>query len=116
LVLLMSNRQVDNKALCTQYVVYRKYTVCAQNRSYRLLRDCINAANFVVRISTPMKLKARGLAQHGGPPGWLEESDPTGWDFVRDGRSMLPSLTDYTTCPGLGLIYSVVLNVHKTPS
>jgi hypothetical protein len=20
--------------------------------------------------------KARGLAQHGGPPGWLEESDP----------------------------------------
>jgi hypothetical protein len=24
-----------------------------------------------------MRPKARGLAQHGGPPGWLEESDPT---------------------------------------
>jgi hypothetical protein len=35
-VLLMSNRQVDNMALCTLYIVYRKYTVCAQNRSYRL--------------------------------------------------------------------------------
>ena len=23
-----------------------------------------------------MRPKARGLAQHGGPPGWLEESDP----------------------------------------
>jgi hypothetical protein len=26
----------------------------------------------------PMRAKARGLAQHGGPPGWLEESDPAG--------------------------------------
>ncbi len=25
-----------------------------------------------------MRPKARGLAQHGGPPGWLEESDPSG--------------------------------------
>ncbi len=25
-----------------------------------------------------MRPKARGLAQHGGPPGWLEESDPAG--------------------------------------
>ncbi len=24
-----------------------------------------------------MRPKARGLAQHGGPPGWLEESDPS---------------------------------------
>ena len=23
-----------------------------------------------------MRPQARGLAQHGGPPGWLEESDP----------------------------------------
>jgi hypothetical protein len=23
-----------------------------------------------------MRKKARGMAQHGGPPGWLEESDP----------------------------------------
>jgi len=54
----------------------------------------------------PMRSKARGMAQHGGPPGWLEESDPAGWGFVRDGRSMTPSLTDHTTSPGLaGLIY-----------
>jgi hypothetical protein len=25
-----------------------------------------------------MRPKARGLAQHGGPLGWLEESDPAG--------------------------------------
>jgi hypothetical protein len=25
-----------------------------------------------------MRPKARGLGQHGGPPGWLEESDPAG--------------------------------------
>jgi hypothetical protein len=44
-----------------------------------------------------MSPKTRGLAQHGSPPGWLEESDPAGCDFVRNGRSMLPALTDYTT-------------------
>jgi hypothetical protein len=37
-------------------------------------------------------MKARGLAQHGGPPGWLEESDPAG-DFVRDGRAVQPAGT-----------------------
>ncbi len=47
------------------------------------------------------RLKARGL--DGGPSGWLEESYPAGCDFVYDGRSMPPSLTDHTTCPGLGL-------------
>ncbi len=26
----------------------------------------------------PMRPKARGLGQYGGPPGWLEESDPAG--------------------------------------
>jgi hypothetical protein len=31
--------------------------------------------------------KARGLAQLGGPPGWLEEIDPAGCDFVHDGPS-----------------------------
>jgi hypothetical protein len=35
--------------------------------------------------------KARGLAQHGGPPGWLEESDPAGVIlYVMDGP--------YTAC------------------
>jgi hypothetical protein len=35
----------------------------------------------------------RRLVQHDGPPGCLEESDPAGCDFVRDGRSMPPALT-----------------------
>jgi hypothetical protein len=29
-------------------------------------------------VSHPMRLKARGLVQHGGPSGWLEESDRAG--------------------------------------
>jgi hypothetical protein len=29
-------------------------------------------------VFNPMRLKARGLVQHGGPPGWLEESNPAG--------------------------------------
>jgi hypothetical protein len=44
----------------------------------------------------PIRAKgfSRGLAQQGGPPGWLEESDPAGCDFVRDRRSMAHALTD----------------------
>jgi hypothetical protein len=49
-----------------------------------------------------MRLKARGLAQHGGRPGWLEESGPAGCDLVRVGRSMPPTLKDHTICPGSG--------------
>ncbi len=41
----------------------------------------------------------RGLAQHGGPPGWLEESDPTGVIlYVMDGPYRL-SLQYRTGCP-----------------
>jgi hypothetical protein len=46
-----------------------------------------------------MKPNARGLAQHGGPPGWLEESDPTGVIlYVMDGPNRLPFsyLTGYS--------------------
>jgi hypothetical protein len=33
-----------------------------------------------------MRPKARGLAQHGGPPGYLEEIDPVGvMLYVMDG-------------------------------
>jgi len=40
-----------------------------------------------------MRPKARGLAQHGGPPGWLEESDQAGVIlYVMDGRYRLPSI------------------------
>jgi hypothetical protein len=52
-------------------------------------------------MSRIMRLKARGLAQHGGPPDWLEESEPAGCVFVLDGRFMPPALTG----PGLGLFY-----------
>jgi hypothetical protein len=60
-----------------------------------------------------MRPKARGLAQHGGLPGWLKESDPAGCDFVRDGRSN-------NACPGGPHNLSrsgapLLLNVHKTP-
>ncbi len=69
------------------------------------------------------------LAQHGGPPGWLEESDPAGCDFVRDGRSIPPPMTDRTACLGLELLSCswaacellvnpadvLVLNVNKKP-
>jgi hypothetical protein len=38
-----------------------------------------------------MRPKAIGLAQHGGPPGWLEESDPAGVIlYVMDGPFRLP--------------------------
>jgi hypothetical protein len=57
-------------------------------------------------LSLPVRPKARGLAQHGGPPGWLEENDPGGSDFVRNGRSMSPALTDHTT-------EGLLLNEHK---
>jgi hypothetical protein len=47
-------------------------------------------------MSQLMTPTARGLAPPGGPPDWLEESDPMGSDIVRDGRSMPPALTDHT--------------------
>jgi hypothetical protein len=49
-----------------------------------------------------MTPKARGLAQHGGPPGWLEASDPAGCDFVCDGRSIPPALADHNN---VGVFY-----------
>ncbi len=56
-----------------------------------------------------MRPKARILAQHGGPPGWLEESDPAGCD----GRSMPPALTDHTTCPRLLLLLVYYYKMYK---
>jgi hypothetical protein len=38
-----------------------------------------------------MRPKARGLAQHGSPPGWLEESDLAGMILdMMDGQYSLP--------------------------
>ena len=47
-------------------------------------------------------MKARDLAQHGGSLSWLEESNPAGCDFLRDGRSIPPALTDH---PPFALFY-----------
>jgi hypothetical protein len=61
-----------------------------------------------------MRPKARELVSHGGPPGWLEESDPAGCNFVRDEWLMSPALTDHTTCPKakfLDIIGTKVLRV-----
>ncbi len=75
-----------------------------------------------------MRPKAREMTQHGGPPGWLDKSDPARWVLRWDRRSMPPSLMDRTACPGLELLSCelltnpaavvdvLVLNVHKTPS
>jgi hypothetical protein len=46
-----------------------------------------------------MRPKARGMSQHGGPPGWMEESDPAGVIlYVVDGTLRLP-LPYRTGCP-----------------
>jgi hypothetical protein len=74
-----------------------------------------------------MRPKARGLAQHGGPPGWLEESDPAGMIlYVVDGPYRLP----FTYCSSYTLTgaaqphlraYEIsgccyIVNVHNNPS
>ncbi len=76
------------------------------------LKGCLVSEGFNLTqiLSRHMSPKVRGLTQHGGLPGRLEESDPAGCDFVRDGRSMPLALTDY-----LGLIY-YLMYMHKTPS
>jgi hypothetical protein len=62
----------------------------------------------------------RGLARPGGPPGWLEESDPAGCDFESDGRFVLPALAVLYRLPWLwadgisNCCYKV--NVHNHPS
>jgi hypothetical protein len=46
-----------------------------------------------------LRPKARGLSQHGGPPGWQEESDPAGVIlYVMDGPYRLP-FAYRTGCP-----------------
>jgi hypothetical protein len=51
--------------------------------------DCGKMCDEVLLLMRP---KARGLAHHGGPPGWLEESDPAGVILYCDGRAVLTAL------------------------
>ncbi len=66
-----------------------------------------------------MRSRARGLAQHGGLPGWLQESDPAGVILqMMDGPVRLP-FSQFTGCPGqlrADLISSCcyIVNVHYT--
>ncbi len=59
-------------------------------------------------LSLPRRPKARGLAQHGGPPGWLEECDPGRCDFLCDGRSMPLALTYHTRLPQTSTVMNYV--------
>jgi hypothetical protein len=73
-------------------------------------------------VYKPIRLKARGLAQHGGPPGCLEESDPAGVIlYVMDGPHCLSfpylakdALTGVAQLRGDGISSCCyIVNVHK---
>ncbi len=60
---------------------------------------CFISCNDMYSVVVPMTLKARGLAQHGGPSGWLQESDQTNvFRHVMDGPHRLP-FPYRTGCP-----------------
>ncbi len=61
-----------------------------------------------------MRQKARGLAQHGGLPGWLEQSDPPPFIICFDGQSMPPAPMDHTACPSLGMLSCELLVIPAT--
>ncbi len=68
-----------------------------------------------------MRPKARGLAQHGGPTGWLEESDPAGVIlYVMDGPYRLLFRTLPVALTGAGKLRAdgifsccYIVNVHN---
>jgi hypothetical protein len=52
-------------------------------------------------VYCPTRPKARGLVQHGSPPGWLKESDPAGVIlYMMDGLYCLP-FPYHTGCPDM---------------
>jgi len=56
-------------------------------------RDTAMYKNSLINVAWmgPLRPKARGLVQHGGLPGWLEESDPAGVIlYVMDSQCRLP--------------------------
>jgi hypothetical protein len=63
------------------------------------------AMSYSFKLVVKMRPKARGLAQHGDLPCWLEESDPAGCEFVHNGRSMPAAMTYHPACHGLGMNY-----------
>ncbi len=69
-----------------------------------------------------MRPKARGPAQHGGPPGWLSKSDPASVILsVMDGPYRLPFPSmQYRLLrqelPSCELMLYCIVNVHNHPS
>jgi hypothetical protein len=71
-----------------------------------------------------MRPKARGLDQHGGTPGWLEESDPTGVILsVMNGPYRLPFPYRTGCLPGAAQLRAegnsrccYIVNAHNHPS
>jgi len=67
-----------------------------------------------------MRPKARGLAQHGSPSGWLAESDPGRCNFVCTAclfRTVLVALTGAAQLRAVGISSCCyIINVHNHPS
>jgi hypothetical protein len=101
----------SEQSVCLVYVIRkRRIETWRKERMERLrhatsvlstwVKDC--KCNTVGGNQQVQELKMRPKAQHGGPPGWLEESDPAGCDFY--------VMEVHAACPdgphhGLGLIY-----------
>jgi hypothetical protein len=101
----------DNSVRCTIYM-WRFQKL--QNSGMRI------RTNLRLR-SKHRKPKPRRLAQHSGPPGWLEESGPAGCNFVCEWRTILFA----PVCEAAQLRASgkpaaaaagQLLNVHKQPT
>ncbi len=77
----------------------------------------VHTVQYVHSYVFPMSPKARGLVQNGGSPGWLDESNPAGCDFVSYGRSIgpcHPCHLPWWTTPLAWSEAALLLNVHKT--
>jgi hypothetical protein len=67
-----------------------------------------------------MRLKARGLAQHGGLRGWLEDSNPTGVILYKQGKNRNKIIThkwhvQKTNNPQLPLSETTIPNIRHLP-
>jgi hypothetical protein len=62
-----------------------------------------------------MRPKARGLAHHGGPSGWLTESDPAG--VILNVMTLLVAMTGAAQLRADGISSCCyIVNVHNHPS
>jgi hypothetical protein len=59
-------------------IAYRVVVYAPAERADTLHLFLLYPYMFSVMVSDDAECYSRGLAQHGGPPDWLEESDPAG--------------------------------------